>query len=246
MQSLKPVGLPPESFRIVAMNCIISIGVENAEWRDGEMQSTPSGTPRVAAISALTLAPGSTPPWPGLAPWLSLSSTILICSLLAIVREFLGAERAVGIAAAEIARADFPDDVAAVFAVIGAVAAFAGIVGEIAFLGADVERADGVRAERAETHRRNIEDRGRIGLAAIRPADADAERLPDHRLRRHRMVEPLVACRHRRRSACRTAACPRLSWRADRRARACRGRTACRPFRSRENTAGSPGGSLRG
>ena len=31
MQSLKPVGLPPESFRIVAMNCIISIGVANAE-----------------------------------------------------------------------------------------------------------------------------------------------------------------------------------------------------------------------
>ena len=88
MQSLKPVGLPPESFRIVAMNCIISIGVENAEWRDGEMQSTPSGTPRVAAISALTLAPGSTPPWPGLAPWLSLSSTILIWSLLAFSANF--------------------------------------------------------------------------------------------------------------------------------------------------------------
>ena len=77
MQSLKPAGLPPDSRRIVAMNCIISIGLENAEWRDGEMQSTPTGTPRVTAISGLTLAPGSTPPWPGLAPWLSLSSTIL-------------------------------------------------------------------------------------------------------------------------------------------------------------------------
>ena len=31
MQSLKPAGLPPDSRRIVAMNCIISIGVENAE-----------------------------------------------------------------------------------------------------------------------------------------------------------------------------------------------------------------------
>ena len=48
MQSLKPAGLPPDSSRISAMNCIISIGVEKAEWRDGEMQSSPIGTPRVA------------------------------------------------------------------------------------------------------------------------------------------------------------------------------------------------------
>src|ERR1700685_2057408 len=90
MQSLKPAGLPPESFRIVAMNCIISIGVENAEWHDGEMQSTPSGTPRVAAISGLTLAAGNTPPWPGLAPWLSLSSTIFIWSFFALAANFSG------------------------------------------------------------------------------------------------------------------------------------------------------------
>jgi len=50
------------------MNCIISIGVEKAEWPDGEMQSFPIGTPRVRAISALTLAAGRTPPWPGFAP----------------------------------------------------------------------------------------------------------------------------------------------------------------------------------
>src|ERR1700719_931549 len=129
--------------------------------------------------------------WLGALAELELDHLDLVA--LGVLREFLGAERAVGLAAAEIARADFPDDVAAVFAMIRAVAAFAGIVGEIAFLGADVERADGVRAERAKAHRRNIEDRSRIGLAAIRPADDDAERLLDHRLRRHRMVEPLVA-----------------------------------------------------
>jgi hypothetical protein len=38
------------------------------------MQSTPSGTPRVAAISPDTFAAGSTPPSPGLAPWLDLIS----------------------------------------------------------------------------------------------------------------------------------------------------------------------------
>src|SRR3984893_9589214 len=115
--------------------------------------------------------------------------------VLGVVGKFLGAERAVGIAAAEIARADFPDDVAAVLAMIGAKAAFAGVVGEIALLGPTVQRQDGVGAERAKTHRRNIEDRSRIGLAAIRAADGNAERLPDHRLRRYRMVEPLVARR---------------------------------------------------
>ena len=36
-----------------------------------------------------------------------------------------------------------------------------------------VERADRVRTERAETHRRNIEDRCRIGLAAGFAADRD-------------------------------------------------------------------------
>ena len=68
MQSLKPTGLPPERPRISAMNCIISIGVENAEWPEGEMQSTPMGTPRVSEISRLTFAAGSTPPMPGFAP----------------------------------------------------------------------------------------------------------------------------------------------------------------------------------
>jgi hypothetical protein len=45
--------------------------------------------------------------------------------------EFFRAKRAVRIAAAEIARADFPNDVAAVFAVIGAIAALSRIVREI-------------------------------------------------------------------------------------------------------------------
>jgi hypothetical protein len=43
-------------------------GVEKDECTAGEMQSTPIGMPRVAAISGVILAAGSTPPWPGLAP----------------------------------------------------------------------------------------------------------------------------------------------------------------------------------
>ena len=70
--SLNPMGLPPESSRSRATNRISSRGVVNAEWLAGEMQVCPSGTPRAAAISAVTLEPGSTPPRPGLAPWESL------------------------------------------------------------------------------------------------------------------------------------------------------------------------------
>ena len=76
--------------RISAMKRIISIGVEKAEWRDGEMQSSPIGTPRVREISWLTLAAGSTPPWPGLAPWLSFSSIILTCGLVATAAKCSG------------------------------------------------------------------------------------------------------------------------------------------------------------
>ena len=79
MHSLKPVGLPPDSWRSRSMNCSISTGVANALWRAGLTQSTPTGTPRAAAISGVTLGPGSTPPWPGLAPWLSFSSIIFTC-----------------------------------------------------------------------------------------------------------------------------------------------------------------------
>ena len=81
---MKPTGLPPDSSRSRAMKCIISIGVENALCDDGEMQSTPTGTPRAAAISGVTLGAGSTPPWPGLAPWLSLISIILTCGSRAL------------------------------------------------------------------------------------------------------------------------------------------------------------------
>ena len=56
-----------------------SMGVEKAECPAGETQSTPIGTPRASAISGVILAAGRTPPWPGLAPWDSFTSIILIC-----------------------------------------------------------------------------------------------------------------------------------------------------------------------
>ncbi len=60
--SLMPTGLPPDSSRSLAMKCIISIGVEKAEWRDGETQSLVRSIRRVRAISGVILALGRTPP----------------------------------------------------------------------------------------------------------------------------------------------------------------------------------------
>ena len=92
MHSLNPAGLPPDKRRISPMNFIISIGVAKAEWLAGEMQSTPIGMPRVIEISSLTFAAGNTP-WPGLAPWLIFSSTILICGCFAVSANFSGENR---------------------------------------------------------------------------------------------------------------------------------------------------------
>ena len=50
----------------------------------GLMQSRPCGTPRAAAISAVTFAAGSTPPIPGFAPWESLSDTHFTASWAAL------------------------------------------------------------------------------------------------------------------------------------------------------------------
>ena len=71
---LIPTGSPVSAASISTQSSIPSTS-ENSACRDGLTQSTPCGTPRVAAISAETLTPGSTPPSPGLAPWLSLTSS---------------------------------------------------------------------------------------------------------------------------------------------------------------------------
>src|SRR6187402_3931617 len=76
--------------------------------------------------------------------------------------EFFRVERAVAVAAAEIAGADLPDDVPAVFAMIGTDTALAGIMRETALPGAGIQRPHGLGAERAKTHRRDVEDRCRI------------------------------------------------------------------------------------
>ena len=154
------------------MNCIISIGVEKAEWRAGEMQSRPIGTPRDARDLAADLGGRQHAAVAGLGALAELQLDHLDLRRWPRPRRTSRREKVPSrVAAAEIARADLPDDVAAVLAVIGAEAALAGVVGEAAHLRALVERADGVGAERAEAHGRDVEHGGRVGLRAVRAAD---------------------------------------------------------------------------
>ena len=70
---LMPTGSPVAS-AMRSMNSSMPSTSWKAVCPAGLLQSTPTGMPRMAAISGVTLAPGSMPPRPGLAPWLSLIS----------------------------------------------------------------------------------------------------------------------------------------------------------------------------
>jgi len=88
----KPVGLPPASSRIRPMNSTSSTGVWQTRCEDGLTHFSPWGTWRMSAISLVTFAAGSTPPMPGLAPWLSLSDTHLTASWDALSRNESGSK----------------------------------------------------------------------------------------------------------------------------------------------------------
>ena len=77
---LMPTGRPVSSASSSTKPSMQSTSV-NSEWRAGLMQSTPWRMPRVSAISRDTFGPGSTPPSPGFAPWLSLISIALTGAL---------------------------------------------------------------------------------------------------------------------------------------------------------------------
>ena len=149
----------------------------------------------MAAISALTFAPGSTPPRPGLAPWDSFTDTALTAGIVAFSANVAAVESSVGVAASEVTRTDLPDQVPAAAKVIRADAAFAGVMGEIATGGAGVERLDRVGRQRPETHRRHVQQRDVVRLGAVGTAQPDARSQVVGESRPQRMAQELVADR---------------------------------------------------
>ena len=81
--SLKPTGLPPLSVLRRATKKSSPLGVSNSGCMAGEFTVLPTSTRRILAISSVTLAPGSTPPWEGFAPCESFISIILTTSRFA-------------------------------------------------------------------------------------------------------------------------------------------------------------------
>ena len=80
--------------------------------------------------------------------------------------ELFGIKPSIGPAAPEVARPDFPDQIAPGLAVIGGNAAFAGVMGKAALPGSPVQRAHRIGGQRPIAHCGNVQDRGRIGLCA--------------------------------------------------------------------------------
>src|SRR5699024_9038112 len=94
---LEPGRFPPASSRIRAMNSTSSVGVANTRCAEGLTHFCPWGTCRMRAISADTFGPGSTPPIPGLAPWLSFSETHFTWSLAATAVNSSGSKSPSGV-----------------------------------------------------------------------------------------------------------------------------------------------------
>src|SRR6202162_5965546 len=181
-ENLKPIGLPPESSRSRPMKSRSSSGVSDADRhaaRLGDLRGH-LGARQHAAVA-------------GLGALRDLDLDHLDLGGARLLGELFRIELAVRRAAAEIAAADLPDQVAAVLAGIAADPALAGVVGEAAELGALVERAHRVRRERAEAHRRNVEHGAGIRLLALVAADHHSGVGVCDVHRAQRMIDPFVA-----------------------------------------------------
>ena len=98
-----------------------------------------------------------------------------------------------GAAAAEIARTNLPDQIAAVFEVVGADRTLAGVVGETTLCGPAVERFDRVARQRPEAHRRDVEQCDVVGLGAIWSAQSHRRRQVGGHPGPQRMPQELIA-----------------------------------------------------
>ena len=123
---LMPTGTPVSSATSSTKSSRLSSSVK-AVCRDGLAQSLPIGMPRISLISLVTLAAGSRPPSPGLAPWESLISIARTGADSTTSLSLLEREPSVLVAAAEVRRTDLQHDVAAL-AVVRREPALTGVV----------------------------------------------------------------------------------------------------------------------
>ena len=91
--------------------------------------------------------------------------------------KFVGIEAAIGIAAAEITRADFPNQVATVDFVMHGNRPLPRVMRKTTALGTGVERQNRVGRQGPKAHGRDVENAGavRLGATAILIANADAK-----------------------------------------------------------------------
>src|SRR6056297_1419256 len=95
------------------------------------------------------------------------------------VAEFLCGEGSVDVATAEVTSPYLPDQITSVLAVELRQATFTGILIETTNGCAAVQRPYGVSAERAEAHRRDIQQRGLVRMLAVCAANAHARVVVD-------------------------------------------------------------------
>jgi hypothetical protein len=162
------------------MKCIISIGVLNAPCDAGETQSTHGWHAARLGDLERHLRPGQDAAVAGLGALRQLDLDHLDLRIARVGGEALLVERALGVAAAEVARADLPDQVAAVDAVVPADRPSPVSCAKLPRLAPALSARMALAGERAEAHRRDVEDARAVRLRARRPdQDAEVVRLQD-------------------------------------------------------------------
>src|SRR5690554_4424845 len=129
-----------------------------------------------------------------LGPLTELELNHLDLRLTGLLGEALRVKVAVSVPAAKVAATQFPDQVSAMFEMVGADGALASVVGKVAQLRPLVQGQDGIGTERAKAHRGDIENRGGVGLPTLRSADQEAKLVRLAWLyRQHRVADELIA-----------------------------------------------------
>jgi len=101
-------------------------------------------------------------------------------------------KHAVLVTTTEVARADLPDQIAATLQVIRAKPTLTRVVSEATKLGSATEGQNRIHAERAETHRRNIQQAARVRLPAVGSTNGDSHIAGVDFLGLQRVIHPFI------------------------------------------------------